>query len=435
MIRVVSYVTVIIWLVGSTSCHDLVSPCPDIFQYEPNIEEDFAKRWYGVITLQTADSLHGLWIDIILTNKADSLGNWYGRVTSRDNTEFSIQDSKFTLEAGKRLEIRFYTQYRDAKNVPALRAIRLNGREICSNSPLIPQPPRKSLIPIHPPITRKRHKMWTEQCSMRDKVNALVTAGKRTKEGDWPWHIAIYHNEHEGSSSSIRYKCGGSLISDSHVLTAAHCLINKVTSRTVEIRSINIYLGTHNLKTFSEGVQFKLVDRLTIHPDYNAQTQYRDIAVLKLNSPADFTAAVWPVCLWPEDKVDLSNAAGKNGSVVGWGYDEYGLLADELMLAELPIVSQTTCLWSHAFYQRYTNDFTFCAGLLQGTSVCNGDSGGGMVLKLPTIAGTEEWFLRGIVSFSPAAGNTRLCDPSRYVIFTDVAKYLDWIKDTVSQDM
>lgn len=57
--------------------------------------------------------------------------------------------------------------------------------------------------------------------------------------------------------------------------------------------------------------------------------------------------------------------------------------------------------------------------------MCNGDSGGGMVFRRPN---SQVWQLRGIVSVG-VSSQKHICDPMNYVIFTDVAKYLDWIKE------
>lgn len=63
-----------------------------------------------------------------------------------------------------------------------------------------------------------------------------------------------------------------------------------------------------------------------------------------------------------------------------------------------------------------------------GTSVCNGDSGGGMVFpKSNSNPQTPRWQLRGLVSISVALQNQFKCDASHFVVFTDAAKYLDWI--------
>ncbi|KOB73983.1 Hemolymph proteinase 19, partial [Operophtera brumata] len=91
----------------------------------------------------------------------------------------------------------------------------------------------------------------------------------------------------------------------------------------------------------------------------------------------------------------------------------------------MPVVSQETCIRSYSeFFVRFTSAYTYCAGFRDGTSVCNGDSGGGMVFKIGSA-----WYVRGLVSVSVARENEYRCDPSHYVIFTDLAKFLPWIRE------
>lgn len=61
-----------------------------------------------------------------------------------------------------------------------------------------------------------------------------------------------------------------------------------------------------------------------------------------------------------------------------------------------------------------------------GTSVCNGDSGGGMVFQQSNV-----WYLRGLVSITVAKQGLRVCDTKHYVVFTDVANYIDWINQYI----
>lgn len=62
-----------------------------------------------------------------------------------------------------------------------------------------------------------------------------------------------------------------------------------------------------------------------------------------------------------------------------------------------------------------------------GTSVCNGDSGGGMIFEYDDV-----YYIRGIVSLSVSREDKEVCNAKEYVIFTDVAKYISWIKDKIS---
>jgi secreted trypsin-like serine protease len=66
--------------------------------------------------------------------------------------------------------------------------------------------------------------------------------------------------------------------------------------------------------------------------------------------------------------------------------------------------------------------------LFTGSSVCNGDSGGGMVFPKQQSDGTQMWMLRGIVSHSKKRdGYANICDTKSYIVFTDVAPYLNWV--------
>jgi secreted trypsin-like serine protease len=70
--------------------------------------------------------------------------------------------------------------------------------------------------------------------------------------------------------------------------------------------------------------------------------------------------------------------------------------------------------------------------LFTGSSVCNGDSGSGMVFPESQRDGTQMWKLRGIVSNSkPDDDNKKLCDITSYIVFTDIAQYLEWISSLI----
>ncbi|XP_050677588.1 serine protease gd-like isoform X2 [Leptidea sinapis] len=267
-----------------------------------------------------------------------------------------------------------------------------------------------------------------DQCGtvVRNNPNPLVVNGKPTLEGQWPWQIALYQTQ----TVDNKYICGGTLVSNLHVITAAHCVTRKGSSRIVNKNTLTVYLGKHNLRTSVEGVQIRLVAEISVYPEYNATSFNKDFSVLKLRESVQFTEFVRPACLWPENQIALSNVIGKKGAVVGWGFDDTGVASEELTLVEMPIVDQETCIRSFSeFFAKFTSDYTYCAGYRDGTSVCNGDSGGGMVFKIQGI-----WYLRGLVSLSVARHNEYRCDPSHYVIFTDLAKFLPWIKQHTNDD-
>lgn len=258
-------------------------------------------------------------------------------------------------------------------------------------------------------------------CGTVSVANPLITNGQKTYHGQWPWHVALYKTE----GINLNYLCGGSLISKNKIITAAHCLVSNPGNKIISYKSLIIYLGKHNLRQYTgeTGVQTKEVSRMNINPLYNSSNFQGDIAILTLSSDIEFTNYVRPVCTWEESN-SIEDIKGKEGVVAGWGLTEYDQTSEELKMASLPVVSTETCLRSYPkFYSEYLSDKAFCAGFRNGTSPCNGDSGGGLVFKR-----NNSWYLRGIVSLSVAKEGLNFCDPNYYVIFTDSARFVDFIR-------
>ncbi|KAL0818500.1 hypothetical protein ABMA28_008955 [Loxostege sticticalis] len=276
------------------------------------------------------------------------------------------------------------------------------------------------------------------QCGsvVRQNPNVLVVNGSPTYEGEWPWQIALYQTQ----TVDNKYICGGTLVSNRHVITAAHCITQKGSNRITNKNTLTVYLGKHNLRTSVEGVQIRLVSQIHKHPQYNASSYQMDLGILVLREPVTFTDWVRPACLWPEADTSLTTIIGKRGSVVGWGFDDTGVATEELSLVEMPVVKTETCIRSYSeFFVRFTSEYTYCAGYRNGTydertgrvtstSVCNGDSGGGMMFNIDGY-----WYLRGLVSLSVKSHNEYRCDPTHYVVFTDIAKFLPWIKEMINE--
>ncbi|KZC10582.1 Dehydrogenase/reductase SDR family member 11 [Dufourea novaeangliae] len=95
---------------------------------------------------------------------------------------------------------------------------------------------------------------------------------------------------------------------------------------------------------------------------------------------------------------------------------------------EIPERAEEDCLRSSEEYVRITSNRTFCAGGMDGTGPCNGDSGGSFILYDTK---TKRFYLRGVVSLSLIDQTSRSCDLKQLVVYVDAAKYLDWILATV----
>ncbi|XP_059618458.1 serine proteinase stubble-like isoform X2 [Phlebotomus argentipes] len=252
------------------------------------------------------------------------------------------------------------------------------------------------------------------------KSNALIVSGEESYRGQFPWHAALYIS----SGPELKYTCGGSLINRRTILTAAHCVALKDSTRPMQASQLLIYLGKYSLLQWNGPEEDVKVSEIIIHPNYENEKFYSDLAIVKLKTEARFSEYVRPVCLWPFNK-ELRSIVNKIGTVPGFGYNEHGIVDDKLSHVNMPVVTHETCIWSNRdFFSRLTSNVTYCAGFNNGSSVCNGDSGGGMVFKE-----NNKWYIRGIVSVSIALQNHFLCDPDHYAIFTDVAQFTDWIRD------
>uniref|UniRef100_U5EYM3 Putative trypsin-like serine protease n=1 Tax=Corethrella appendiculata TaxID=1370023 RepID=U5EYM3_9DIPT len=262
------------------------------------------------------------------------------------------------------------------------------------------------------------------ECGKRKtKISGLIKSGYQALEGTWPWHVAIYRLKIEKFNSKWEYSCGGTLLSDKIVLTAAHCLYdgNNILSES----SVQVKLGKYRLRVNDAYEITRGVSKLFIHEEYNVSTYRHDIALLQLNESSVFNDYIQPACLWDVDPQTSNSVIGTDGFVNGWGYIENNTLSDTLNQATIPMIDYLTCIESNPYgYPTMLNRFNYCAGYRNGTSVCNGDSGGGMFYKIG-----NEWQIRGIVSFSELRDDySFICDAKQYAVFTDVAAHIDWIK-------
>nr|CAI5870313.1 unnamed protein product [Callosobruchus analis] len=247
---------------------------------------------------------------------------------------------------------------------------------------------------------------FEETCGKAVTINQLVFHGGTVQKGAYPWLAALFWANSSAVSYTVSYKCSATLISHFHVVTAAHCVKrkNRGYDETLDAKDLLVKLGKLNIQewTYSPGEKIIAPKSITVHPDYISSHSDADIAVLELIERIEFTASIRPICLW-SGPTSLEMVVGKLGTVVGWGMDENGNIAtSEPRQVKLPVVSHENCLSSSAVFATQVTGRTFCAA------------------KWPLDA-------EGIVSISVSEHNTRHCDLSNYVIFTDASKYVDWL--------
>lgn len=251
----------------------------------------------------------------------------------------------------------------------------------------------------------------------------FILGGTSAREADWPWHAAIFKRQR---SELEAYICGGTVISENFILTAAHCTV--VFREVLSPESFIVKLGLHNKSSPSEHSRTYEIVEVIRNDAFSIDNLKNDIALLRTEADITFSDYIQPICLWPQERSDLNSviSLSTGGSVVGWGIGDKHKPMDILQEARLSVVDYATCLKSKPdhFKRILSNDKSnYCAGNPANlTNVCDGDSGGGMYFKLD-----NAWYIRGLVSAGVRSDILGHCDPQHYVTFTDVPFYLRWI--------
>ncbi|MBX3009976.1 MAG: serine protease [Caldilineaceae bacterium] len=241
-------------------------------------------------------------------------------------------------------------------------------------------------------------------------VQAAVVGGTAATPGEYPWQAMLMH---KGS-----FYCGGSLIEMRWVLTAAHCLVGYA------MKDLQVVLGAHDRTATNEASRQRFSPiRIIVHPSYSPATLANDIGLIQLDKGATVTRSVDFIRLDTPTAVNVPASFNLRFQVVttGWGrLNASGPTAIILQKVTLPIVPNDVCKQT---YGAYITDNVICAGLKEGgKGSCNGDSGG------PLVQGQDLFGkLIGVTSF----GGTQCAGPLSYTVFTRVANYTDWIRQTV----
>ncbi|XP_055599215.1 coagulation factor XI-like [Uranotaenia lowii] len=233
--------------------------------------------------------------------------------------------------------------------------------------------------------------------------------------GDWPWHAAIYHKDR----NCERYACGGTLISEEFVLTAAHCTFNVDSNQRLDVKRIFVRLGFYQLDVINKDTRQFPVQKIHYYENFSSRRLQNDIAILELAEVVRFTNYILPACLSMESAIS-------QGTAIGWGLAEDDEISPILKKVALPVIDTLNCLISDRDYFGHTLDYgMFCAGYNNGTTVCNGYSGGGFFVKHD-----KSWHLQGIISFiKKREDHSNYCSTDSYAGFTNVTDYIPWIRN------
>ncbi|XP_051830620.1 chymotrypsinogen B2-like [Antechinus flavipes] len=212
-----------------------------------------------------------------------------------------------------------------------------------------------------------------------------IANGKEAVPGSWPWQVSL-------QESTGAHFCGGTLISNKWVVTAAHCNVR---------RTDKVVAGRHDLMSHRERIQVLWIAKVFRNKNYDKNTLSNDITLLKPASPVCFRKNVSPVCL-PSANDDFPE--GTSCVTTGWGKTRYNApsLPNILQQAELPLLSNTKC---KTFWGNKVKYSMICARA-NVISPCMGDSGGPLVCKKNgtwTLVGIASWACAQCLTYTPVA--------------------------------
>jgi len=234
-----------------------------------------------------------------------------------------------------------------------------------------------------------------------------IVGGEEATPHSFPWMAALFVDE--------SWFCGGTLISDEWVLTAAHC--------TMDASSMRVMLGAHNVREANEDGRLEVeTTDFFHHPDYSQITLHNDLALIHLPQAINFTDNIRPICL-PSYSEAGSVWANEDVVASGWGKptDDATSISPVLRWVETNTITNLLCALE---FPTVINKNIICISGKDGKSTCNGDSGGPLYLTTRSERYTTTYKQIGITSFGSSLG----CEIGWHAGFTRTASFLEWIE-------
>lgn len=229
------------------------------------------------------------------------------------------------------------------------------------------------------------------------ELEGRITGGENTTIGDYPYTVSI-------RIANYHY-CGGSIISNRVIVTAAHCVYPTIPANLHSVQyATSVIGGTKNVIP---------AERTLRNENYNTTNYNNDVGLLFLTSEIVFNAGANLISL-----ASQAPARGVSAVITGWGFlSETGPLASRLQKAIVQIIDRSDCQQMYKGINKITLSM-ICAGVENGgIDACKWDSGGPLAVSGQLV---------GIISNGYRCG-----DPNYPGVYTNVAALKSWIEENM----
>ncbi|XP_066976648.1 CLIP domain-containing serine protease B4-like [Macrobrachium rosenbergii] len=269
-------------------------------------------------------------------------------------------------------------------------------------------------------LTDSAQFLLPEDCGFRALSDRIVN-GDDASLFAWPWIALLRGRENDANI----WFCGGTLISDRYVLTAAHCF-----TKNPDLKMEFVRIGEHDLSSETDcedgicapAVQDIEVENIILHPRYKVPCEIcNDIALLRLSTAVEvITPFVNSVCLpvssEPSKRFSNQKLAGTSVWAAGWGMTNPYSKSLPNVLQEVEITVQEDDFCTFRKRDNPYGSTAFCAGG-RGKDTCKGDSGGPVT--------TTYWENQRVYLIGITSAGSRHC--GSWGIYVNVYQYVPWI--------